>query len=383
MKRLKLFPKIFIYTFLVMLFVTVIAHLFLYLFAPQMLINTNSVLENGVVIESNLNTGKFIEEAILKALPFSLAGCTVISFICSLLFSRATTIPIKNISKATEQMALLTKTAKCPVDSNDEIGTLALNVNTLYTSLLSTIENLEEEKKKVSEAEQSKVEFLRAASHELKTPVTAINVILENMILGVGKYKDRDTGLLECKKISARLSSMIKEVLDTSRIDFVKEIQNAEAFDLSETLPAFCEPYELIAKARKLEFQIKIVSECPLCLSKKSLSKILSNLFSNAVSYTKPGHKIFISLRSDQILVENECTPVPEEKLPLLFEPFYRPDFARDRKDGGNGLGLYIVDTLCKAMKLRYTFEPMDGPQGMRFTLFFHDEPLRGDGESS
>ena len=94
------------------------------------------------------------------------------------------------------------------------------------------------------------IDFLRAASHELKTPVTALNAILENMILGIGKYKDRDRCLLECKEITGQLSFMIKEILDTSRLDFTQEKQDAETFDLSERLPAICEPYQLIAKAK-------------------------------------------------------------------------------------------------------------------------------------
>ena len=100
------------------------------------------------------------------------------------------------------------------------------------------------------------------------------------------------------------------------------------------------------------------------------MEKILSNLLSNAVSYTKPGHKVSVVLYSDRVVIENECTPIPKETISRLFEPFYRPDFARDRRDGGNGLGLYIVDTLSKAMGLSYTFGPMTCPQGMRFTLF-------------
>ena len=162
---------------------------------------------------------------------------------------------------------------------------------------------------------------------------------------------------------------MIQEVLETSRLDFAESAQ-AETFDLSGTLPALCEPYVLIAKANQIDFSVDVREDCPLCLPKRNLEKILSNLLSNAVSYTKSGHKVSVILYADRILIENECTPIPEETVARLFEPFYRPDFARDRRVGGNGLGLYIVDTLSKAMGLFYTFEPMTSPQGMRFTLF-------------
>ncbi len=145
MRNLKLFTKIFLYTFLVMLFVTVMAHVFLYVLAPQMTVSTNRFVE-GVMIESDVNTGILIKSAIGKALPVSLFFCAIISAGCSLLFSRAMTRPIKQIAETTEKMEKLDKAAICVVQTKDEIGELAAHVNKLYASLLSTIENLEEEK---------------------------------------------------------------------------------------------------------------------------------------------------------------------------------------------------------------------------------------------
>lgn len=329
-RKLKLFPKIFLYTFSVMVFVIVIAHIMILMFAPRMVSSLNNFSVNGFLIENEINTGGFISEAILRSLPTSLALCLIIAFICSLLFSKVISNPIKKISATTEEMANLNQTLTCPIYSQDEIGILAKNINSLYKNLMSTICNLEEEKNKSSEAEKLKIDFLRSASHELKTPVTALNAILENMILGVGKYKNKDIYLIECKNISNKLSYMIKDILDTSRLDFMSESQIKERFDLAEMLHKICEPYSLIAKMNDIDFQIQIQGACNLNLSKKYLEKILSNLLFNAVSYTKAEHHILVILQKDKIMIENECTPIPKEMIPRLFEPFYRPDFARD-----------------------------------------------------
>ena len=69
------------------------------------------------------------------------------------------------------------------------------------------------------------------------------------------------------------------------------------------------------------------------------------------------------------LVIENECTPIPDSEIRRLFEPFYRPDFSRSRENGGNGLGLYIVDTLLASMGISYSFVPMKSPQGMCFTI--------------
>lgn len=72
-----------------------------------------------------------------------------------------------------------------------------------------------------------------------------------------------------------------------------------------------------------------------------------------------------------KLIVENECEPISAEHLKHIFEPFYRPDYARNQNDGGNGLGLYIVASILDSLKLSYSLEPIQKPLGMRFTITF------------
>lgn len=121
----------------------------------------------------------------------------------------------------------------------------------------------------------------------------------------------------------------------------------------------------------RLARETTVQDTCLVNTSKKHMEKLLSNVLSNAVSYTELGHSVSVVLQKNKIMVKNECTPIPESIIPHLFEPFYRPDFARNRKDGGNGLGLYIVDMIAKSLNLTYTFKQMNALQGMCFTLYF------------
>ena len=363
MKRLKLFPKIFLYTLSIMLFVVVVTHGLIYLLAPRMQLAVST--QDDVVI--SVREEQFVTEAVEKALPVSLGCSLLISVVCSLLFSKAIADPIKRISASTEQMMKLDCGANCPVHTKDEIGTLAQNVNDLYAGLLSTIEHLEQEKDHVSEIERSKVDFLRAASHELKTPVTALNATLENMILGVGKYKDYAAYLPECKEMVERLSGMIQEILETSKLNMADE--PAEQVDISELLTELCEPYRLIASAHQVCFMLDLPEHFSAVLPVGPFKKAVSNILANAVAYTKAGQTVSVRMKDRSIVIENECDPIPDDEIHRLFEPFYRTDFSRSRNSGGNGLGLYIVDKLLTAMNIHYSFTPMETPPGMCFTI--------------
>ncbi|NBI67295.1 sensor histidine kinase [Pseudoflavonifractor sp. 60] len=363
MKRLKLFPKIFLYTMSIMLFVVVVTHGLIYLLAPQMQLALSA--QDDVVV--SIRQEQFVTEAVEKALPISLSCSLLISVVCSLLFSKAIADPIKKISASTEQMMKLDHGANCPIHAKDEIGTLAQNVNDLYSNLLSTIEHLEREKDAVRDMERAKVDFLRAASHELKTPVTALNVTLENMILGVGKYQDYAAYLPECKEMVEQLSGMIHEILETSKLNLTAE--PTKQVDVSELLAELCEPYQLIAAAHQITFSLDLPEQFPAVLPVGPFSKAVSNVLANAVAYTEAGKTVAVYMDENRLIIENECVPIPDDEIRRLFEPFYRPDFSRSRESGGNGLGLYIVDTLLTSMNIPYSFAPMKSPPGMCFTI--------------
>lgn len=371
MKRLKIYPKTFFYTLGLMLFIVLTAHLLLYVLTPKVVFDISSGPgSGGVTLTGEVNLSPYITQMLQRVLPISLLCCVVVSVICSLLFSRQITVPVTRISAVTERMAHMDKTAACEVHAKDEIGALARNINGLYQTLLSAIENLEMEKQHVREAERSKVDFMRAASHELKTPLTALNATLENMILGIGKYQDAETYLPVCKEMAEQLSDMIQGILEASRAGAPQNSEFPVQTDLPELLFTVCEPYKQIAEARGIVFCTDFSNGFTVRLPPKLFSKAVSNILANAVAYTSPGKAVSIYFKGPALIIENACTPIPAEALPHIFEPFYRPDYARNRDDGGNGLGLYITDMLLGAMGLSYSFLPMEQPDGMRFVIY-------------
>ena len=313
-----------------------------------------------------------VEEAvgvIISLVPISILMCVVLAVFFSLLYARAITKPIKSISEETRRMKELDKNAKCLVSTEDEIGELASNVNDLYGDLLNTIESLENELKNVAVAEQIKTDFLRAASHELKTPVTAVSLIMDNMILGVGKYKNHEEWLLKCKEMVDKLAVMLHEILVASRLEDVEEPR------VKENIEVICnkvlDPYIMIARTKGLSLNIDWSSSFEINVPPKLFCKTVSNIFSNAINYTESGGKLSIYCKDKEFVVENQCKPIPKDKLDRLFEPFYRPDESRDRNTGGTGLGLYITETILRLLKLKYSFKSMKNPEGMRFSIKF------------
>lgn len=355
---------------------------------------TNSQLFSGVhfdtaqgkpcylVLLSTLQPVSEAKEAVIVFLPFTLLLSLLLAVIFALLYSKKISSPLSEISAMTARMKELDPSAICHVETKDEIGMLSENVNALYQSLLTTIDDLQEENARVSEAEAAKVDFLRAASHELKTPVTALQGMLDNMIMGIGRYGDWETYLPVCRDMVQKFGVMIQEILDASKLNFSFEQEVTEETSMRFFMEKVLSPYILIAKSKGTPLDTDFSDDFSASFPANAMEKALSNILSNAVKYTKPPGKVNAYFSGRAVIIENECEPIPSNVLTHIFEPFYRPDFSRSRNqgsenpDGGNGLGLYITARILNTLSYRFSFEPFACPDGerhsgMRFTIFF------------
>lgn len=325
----------------------------------------------SIIVTSNLQPVNEASAVMFQILPYTITISILISLCAAYLYARALTKPIKAICASTKQMETLAQECTCMVSSQDEIGELAGSINQLYSTLQTTISSLEDEIKQASMMEQTKVDFLRSASHELKTPLTSLRVILENMMLDIGKYKDHPTYLEKCHAITLQLSEMVQEILDASSLEAAHQKNKKEAIELREWIQKECEPYLLIAKSKGIQMKLSLQENKTIHQSPSLLHKAISNILSNAVQYTEAGQTIHIYFHKQQLFIENECIPIKEAHLAHLKEAFYRPDFSRSKQTGGNGLGLYIVDQILAMLQLPYSFVPYE--HGMRFIIDLTD----------
>jgi len=343
----------------------------LYFGQQHELVNFTKVIENGVIDHIVVNaTLQPIHEAqgvVLSLMPYILTITFLIALAAAYLFTRQLTKPILQISNAAARMQEMAPDALSNLGTADELGQLSQNLDSLYTSLLSNIQNLTKEMERTERLEQSKTDFMRSAGHELKTPIAALNGILEGMIDNVGIYKNRDKYLLESKGQVQKLSKLVHEILNASALtdtEACKDI-NLEEVDIGVLLEESLTPFKLIIEKKNLNL-IKHTFSFFILTDRKRLSHIFSNLLSNAVNYTENGGKICISFEGNSLHIENECKSL-NGNLEKLFEPFYTLSYSRDKVKSGTGLGLYIVKRNLELLNTPYQMERTKS--GLKFSI--------------
>ena len=305
--------------------------------------------------------------ATLQVLPYTMLGSLLVALVFSYIYSRFVTRPIRQMAAVTTTMQRLEKDARYLVTSSDEIGVLGRNINELYQNLWQTIRSLEHENKRITQLEKEKIAFLRAASHELKTPLAALRIMLENMQLNIGEYKNRDQYLAESVAQVDRLAAMVNDVL---RFGSVAEqaLRQEKRLRIDKLITEVVDDYILLAKTRSMTFTVD-ARPTTIRANRDMMRHVISNLVSNAVRHGDAGSVIKLTCDQHELAIENACKPLTKQQLQRVFDPFYRSNAATKQHADSSGIGLYTVKILLDTKGLDYEFMPHG--RGMRFVVRF------------
>ena len=306
---------------------------------------------------ASMDLQKEAEQISLQFLPYTLLASFLISLLVAYIYARTIVAPILEIKRVTRRMMDLDAQVRLRVDSKDEIGDLKEQINSLYQHLLTVIADLHEKNEAILQLEKMKVEFLRGASHELKTPLASLKILIENMKENVGRYKDRDHYLGVALGIVDDLSHHVLQILSLSSVQELRE--EKENIDLVQMTQSLVKDYALLAKERELQVDISLTYQ-QAYINPSVMKLILSNLISNAIKHSTPGGLVHIGEREGELFIENSCSPEEQEKLAQSFS-----DNA-SRKAKGSGMGIFVVKSLLEHEKLPYHFEM----QGDRLSFF-------------
>ena len=305
--------------------------------------------------------------ATLQVLPYTMLGSLLVALVFSYIYSRFVTRPIRQMAAVTTTMQRLEKGARYPVNSRDEIGVLGRNINELYQNLWQTIRSLEHENKRITQLEKEKIAFLRAASHELKTPLAALRIMLENMQLNIGEYKNRDQYLAESVAQVDRLAAMVNDVLRSGSVA-EQALRQEKRLRVDKLVAEVVDDYTLLAKTRGMTFEVN-AEPTTIRANRDMMRHVISNLVSNAVRHGDAGSVITITCDQHELAIENACKPLTKQQLQHVFDPFYRSSDGTKQHTDSSGIGLYTVKMLLDAKGLDYDFTPHG--RGMRFVVRF------------
>jgi len=296
---------------------------------------------------------------IIKFLPISLAVSLAISVLVSLIYARLLTRNVQEIKEVTTRMMELDRSALLPIESSDEIGQLKAQINDLYVALLELIDDLEVKNEEIIKLEKLKFDFFRGASHELKTPLASLKIILENMKYNIGKYKNRDSYIDNCIEIVNGLAQNISQILSVSLLDHLSDEE--EEMVINEILQEILDKYELMAAQRSVSINNRLGDE-KIYIGKSALKVILSNVVGNAVKYSDTGGIIDIGSDNGWMYIDNTYDDAENLDCERLFEVNF--DVG---KDNSNGLGLYIVRNILLSYGIEHKLERRE--KSIRFTI--------------
>jgi len=264
-------------------------------------------------------------------LVFAGGMATVLGFF----LSSAITDRIFVLQKAANQLADGDLQARVAVSGRDEVAKLSADFNRMAAQL--------------NEAKQQRADLIAWVSHDLQTPLTTTQAILEALSDEVVTDPDSvQRYLLTARREIRSLSALIDDLFQVAKLDAGGLVLEQAPNSLSDLISDTLESFSHLARKKNIHLSGDVESNIDLVnMDARHIGRAIDNLVSNALRYTPEGGAVTISAHREgsqvEVCVRDSGEGIPPEDLPHIFESFYRGEKSRSRATGGAGLGLAIA----------------------------------------
>ncbi len=292
----------------------------------------------------NRNLSDMRRTVLEMLLLFALSSAVSIIFAFLMVYYQARKIsaPIAAINTAAQNIAAGNFSERVEVTSADETGQLASTFNFMASS--------------IEKAELNRQRFISDVSHELRTPMTSISGFVEGMLDGTIDDEHRDDYLRIVLDESTRLTKLVNDMLEMSKLQSDSYKLDISAFDINNLICTCLISLESRLDEKQLEADVDFRPDMLQTLADKNqIKRVLINLLDNAVKFSIPGSVIkistFVADGKAHVSISNRGENINDEDMRHLFDRFYKTDLSREKDRTGAGLGLSFVKNILRLHK--------------------------------
>jgi len=239
------------------------------------------------------------------------------------------------------------------------------------SELQPVIHELNELLNRVRAAFSREQRFIDSAAHELRTPIAALQLHVQNA-LAAPTDQERDDALKEALTASRRATKLAEQLLVYSRISASAGLENKQAVQLSKACESVINMMAPILRERQQHCTLQVQSDDSLLADRSKIERLVQNLIENASQYGSVPGEIFVRVQKEKnllaLIVENDGTPIPDNEKMRIFIPYYR---ALGTQAFGSGLGLAIVQEIVNQHDGRINVEDKSPGNGTRIIVRF------------